>query len=376
MQIKSLFWENLLKQHRMLYWLLPQDPASDLISRYRNKSILIDGDKGAGKTSLKTALLAIFYQLNKFTEQRFIRYKLYELIKRGFFRKPYYKGIDILKLNQELYQKGLPTLTPEDYCNLDIDLNDPPHSIYDTEYSALELDKNYNVLEESHDVEFSEVRMPNKKKKFKTFLPYAVIASSEDIDLENNSKEDALDKGKYEWNKKQRHPGYTQLNETQYGETVAKWQRRTVDVLIYIKKRYDKFKWCLSNNNPNQTWGESKHRKQIESTWLVWLYEGQNLVKTCGYDHKAPLTKKEQELLLTKPTEELLLRAQIKTAKISFKGNINTYYDSSACEGEFYADFNGFNVNEKTSLRPNYDASDIEARYNKRNAEEQPKKKG
>ena len=85
MQIKSLFWEQFLKRHKALNWLLPQEPTSDLISQYRNKYILIDGDKGAGKTSLKVALLSIFHQLNKFTEHEFIKFKLYELIRRGFF---------------------------------------------------------------------------------------------------------------------------------------------------------------------------------------------------------------------------------------------------------------------------------------------------
>lgn len=371
MQIKSLRSEEFLKKHKFFKFLLPQDPESDLISRYRNKFVLIDGDKGAGKTSLKVALLSIFHQLNKFREHEFIKYKLYELVRRGFFRKSEYKDVDILELNRELYNKGLPVLEPEDYLNIDIDINNPPHAIYDTDFSALELDKEGNVLAESHDVEFSQIRMPNKKKKFKTFLPYAVIASSEDIDIENNSKADALDLSKYEWNKKQRHPGYTQLAETQYGETVAKWQRRNVDVLIYIKKRRDKFKCCF-NNKKATVWGETKHRKCVKSTWEVWLYEGQRIVQKCGFNHLAPLSKAEQRLLATKPTEELILRSQIKVAKITFKGKINDYYDSSSCEGEFYADFAGFNLEEKISLRPNYTAKDIEQRFQKRNTEPPP----
>lgn len=372
MKIKSLRTENFLNNHKLFYWLLPQDRESDLISRFRNKFILIDGDKGAGKTSLKVALLSIFHQLNKYSEHEFIKFKLYELIKRGFFRKAEFKDVDIMKLNQELYNKGLPTLVPEDYLNIDIDVNNPPHAIYDTDFSALELDKTGSIIEETHDVEFSQIRMPDKKKKFKTFLPYAVIASSEDIDIENNSKADALDLSKYEWNKKQRHPGYTQLAETQYGETVAKWQRRNVDVLIYIKKRRDKFKWCFYNNKQS-VWGETKHKRCYKTVWEVWLYEGQRIVQKCGFNHLAPLSRAEQRILASKPTEELILRSQIKVAQIAFKGKINDYYDSSSCEGEFYADFAGFNINERTSLRPDYTAKDIEKRYQKRCAEEPTK---
>lgn len=150
MQIKSLRSEEFLKNHKLFKFLLPQDPESDLISRYRNKFILIDGDKGAGKTSLKVALLSIFHQLNKFREHEFIKYKLYELVRRGFFRKSEYKDVDILELNRELYNKGLPVLETEDYLNIDIDINNPPHAIYDTDFSALELDKEGNVLAESH----------------------------------------------------------------------------------------------------------------------------------------------------------------------------------------------------------------------------------
>lgn len=372
MKIRSLAMENFLNNHKLLHILLPQEQESDLISRYRNKFILIDGDKGFGKTSLKVALLSIFHQLNKFKEHEFIKYKLYELVRRGFFRKNEYKDVDILKLNQELYNQNLPTLEPEDYLNIDIDINNPPHAIYDTDFSALELDKKGNILTESHDVEFSQIRMPDKNKKFKTFLPYAVIASSEDIDIENNSKADALDLSKYEWNKKQRHPGYTQLAETQYGETVAKWQRRNVDILIYIQKRIDKFKWCF-NNKKQSVWGETKHKRCFKTTWNVWLYEGQRIVQKCGFNHLAPLNKAEQRLLSSKPTEELILRSQIKVARITFKGKINDYYDSSSCEGEFYANFTGFKINEKTSLRPDYTARDIELRFQKRSAEEPPK---
>ena len=100
MQYKSLRQEEFFNNHSKLFkhWL-PQDPNSDIISNYRNKYILIDGDKGAGKTSLKTAILSIFYQLNHFREQQFIKFKLYDLIKRGFFRKKEYQNVDILKLN-------------------------------------------------------------------------------------------------------------------------------------------------------------------------------------------------------------------------------------------------------------------------------------
>lgn len=372
MQIKSLFWEQFLKRHKVLNWLLPQEPTSDLISQYRNKYILIDGDKGAGKTSLKVALLSIFYQLNKFTENEFIKFKLYELIRRGFFRKPGFKDVNILKLNQELFNNGLPTLEPEDYCEIDIDINNPPHAIYDTDYSVLQFYKD-NIISETHDVDFSEIRMPNKKKNFKTFLPYAVIASSEDIDLENNSKEDSLDKSKYEWNKKQRHPGYTQIAETQYGETVAKWQRRSVDVLIYIQKRIDCYKWVFNNKSPS--WGENKHCKRYKSIWCVWLYDGQRCVQKCGYNHLSPLTKKEANMLYKSPTEELKLRASIKELYITFYGDITKHYDSTSAEGEFYAGFEGFKINEGLSLRPNYTAADIEERFEKRNADKENKSK-
>lgn len=366
MRYKSLLQESFFNSHSKLFKrFLPQDPNCDLISKYRDKYILLDGDKGAGKTSLKTALLSIFYQLNFFTEQQFIKYRLYKLVSRGFFRKKEYQDVDILKLNQELYAKGLKTLTPEDYCNIDIDINNPPHAIYDTEFSALTLDKKDKVIEESHDIEFDEIRMPNEKKKFKSFLPYAVIASSEDIDLENNSKIDNLDISKYEFNKKQRHNGITQIAETQYGDTIAKWQRRTIDVLIYIQGRYDKFKFCF--NNPNPTWGETNHKKRISSTWVCWLYDTQNLVKSAGFDHKAPLSELEKEILLTNPTESLILRSHIKILTITFKGNINRHYDSEACQGEFYANFQGFKIDEKKSLRPDYTAKDINDRYNSRN---------
>lgn len=371
MQYKSLKQEEFFNNHNKLFRkFLPQTPDSDLISKYRNKYILIDGDKGAGKTSLKTALLCIFYQLNHFREQQFIKFKLFDLIKRGFFRKKEYQNVDILKLNQELYAKGLNILTPEDYCDLDIDIDNPPHAIYDTEFSALTLDKDDNPLELSHDIDFEEIRMPNAKRKFKTLLPYSVVASSEDIDLANNSKADTLDVSKYEFNKKQRHNGITQLAETQYGETVAKWQRRSVDVLIYIQRRYDKFKFCWNNKNPT-TWGETKHKRKIRSTWYCWIYEGQRVVQRCGYSHLAPLSTLENSLLQRNPTEELILRSQIKTCKITFKGNINKHYDSEACQGEFYANFNGFNINEQKSLRPDYTAKDVNDRYDLRNAASQ-----
>lgn len=368
-EIKTLKMENFLKKYKFLHRFLPQNPNSDLISQYRNKYILIDGDKGAGKTSFKTALLAIFYQNNAHREHEFIKYKLYDLIRRGFFRKKEYKNVDILKVNQELYSKGLRTLEPEDYCDIDIDIYNPPHAIYDTEYSVLSFD-NEQPTELTHDLDFGQIRMPNNKKKYKTFLPYAVIASSEDIDLDNNSKQDQLDKSKYEWNKKQRHPGYTQIAETQYGETVAKWQRRSVDVLIYIKRRGSVLRWCLNNQNPDYEAGETKHKKCLKSTWDIWIYDGQRIVQKCGYDHLSPLTEKERSMALKTPTEELILRGQIRTARIVFNGNINKYYDSSACEGEFYACFKGFNVDERTSLSPNYTCSDIETRFQKRNAED------
>lgn len=367
MQYKSLRQEEFFNNHSRLFkhWL-PQAPNSDIISNYRNKYILIDGDKGAGKTSLKTAILSIFYQLNHFREQQFIKFKLYDLIKRGFFRKKEYQNVDILKLNQELYNKGLKTLTPNDYCDIDIDIDNPPHAIYDTEFSALLIDKNDKIVEETHDIDFEEIRMPNQKRKFKSLLPYSVVASSEDIDLANNSKADTLDVSKYEFNKKQRHNGITQIAETQYGETVAKWQRRSVDVLIYIQRRYDKFKFCWNNKNPT-TWGETKHRIRISSTWYCWIYEGQRVVQRCGYSHLAPLSSLENKLLERNPTEELILRSQIKTCKITFKGNINKHYDSEACQGEFYADFTGFNITEKKSLRPDYTAKDVNDRYIQRN---------
>ena len=232
------------------------------------------------------------------------------------------------------------------------------------------IDKNDKIIEETHDIDFEEIRMPNQKRKFKSLLPYSVVASSEDIDLANNSKADTLDVSKYEFNKKQRHNGITQIAETQYGETVAKWQRRSVDVLIYIQRRYDKFKFCWNNKNPT-TWGETKHRIKVSSRWYCWIYEGQRVVQRCGYSHLAPLSTLENKLLERNPTEELILRSQIKTCKITYKGNINKHYDSEACQGEFYADFTGFNITEKKSLRPDYTAKDVYDRYIQRNKDSQ-----
>lgn len=278
-------------------WFRKQDYKSNLIAIFRDKYIGIDGvTTGAGKTSLLTALQAIFYYFNNKKEYKFRKQKF-----------KWYKLTGQACGNQEV----------------------PEHAMYSNYGNKLKIGKKFV---EPHDVDYGEIRMPNKEDKpFQYFLHGSVIAISEDIELANdNLSEQKIDKTKLEFLKKKRHGHITLLAETQFLRRVAKWERERMDCLIYVWRER-----------------EDKHffNKRIKTTWNVWIYTGNEEVLNCGFKHEPPLSPTEWKQY-AKGTK-FGGREYIQERQITFYGDINKYYDPVEHETEFTKGCKKFTFREK-----------------------------
>lgn len=273
-----------------------QDYSSNLIAIFRDYYIGIDGVRtGAGKTSLLTALQAIFYYFNNKKEYKF-RKKKFE----------YYR-----RTGQAVGWSEI-----------------PPHAMYSNYGNRLKIGKKQV---EPYDVEYDEIRMPNKEKPFQYFPFGSVITISEDIELENdNLSEQKIDKTKLAFLKKKRHGHITLLAETQKLKRVAKWERERIDCLIYV--------WCERED-------KKLFNRRIKTTWDVWIYCGNDEVLECGFKHEPPLTDAEWKQY--KKGAKFGGREFIQERTIVFYGDINKYYDPLEHEEEFTQGAQKFTLRSK-----------------------------
>ena len=276
-----------------------QDYSSNLIAIFRDYYIGIDGVRtGAGKTSLLTALQVIFYYFNNKKEYKF-RKKKFE----------YYR-----RTGQAVGWSEI-----------------PPHAMYSNYENRLKIGKRQV---EPFDVEYDEIRMPNKEKPFQYFPFGSVIALSENIELDNdNLSEQKIDKTKLDFLKKKRHGHITILAETQKLKRVAKWERERFDCLIYVwREREDKYFF----------------KRRIKTTWYIWIYCGNDEVLECGFKHEPPLTDAEWKQY--KKGARFGGREYIQEKTIVFYGDINEYYNPLEYETGFTKGAKAFTLRKKTRM--------------------------
>lgn len=258
-----------------------QNKKYDLISEFECSYIGIQGEEGAGKTSLLTALLIVHHQHRNKDKSKLLKRKL------KHFNRENQTDVDV----------------PDTFIYTDFDNKVTPKTW-----------RNY--------VEFNQIRMPNEDKESFIYFPYgAVIATSESFDIENNKieKSSKLDMERYKFIKKRRHNHITLISETQDLDAGAKWERTKFRTIISAKE-------CRVYHWFGCSWLPVRKVK-----WKVWIYHGSKQLVKLAFNDIPPLTKFERKNSIYNGE----YRTMIEEREITFKGNIFKYYDSEECEEEF-----------------------------------------
>ena len=315
----------------------------DYILNNRGKTIAIEADTGEGKTSLLTYIFAEIYNRTHIEEEYRLKQNADVLRNMGYtnvnagnhciytnFKNKLFIPTKWLNFRHlvKYRLKDMWNYAKWQFkalkCHYKAKTKQIKQSNLNNEDKALLLeDYKYKHLEfeplkviKPYSCELKDLRVPNDKTPYKHFEYGSFIGISEAVSEDYNNLEGQYDIPMHKFLKRKRHNLITILLETQKFGRSAKWFRENINVLFFIKKRYN------YANGVND--------------YYCYLYEGSEFIENYGYKHVSPLSNSQLESLKQKGKSVETLE-QIKYVKITAKLPISIYdyYDQQEHQFEF-----------------------------------------
>ena len=290
----------------------------DFLMQHRNMFIGIDGRKRVGKTMTMSFMQMLLYKFNHKYEESRLKEDAEALHNMGFKDVeplPYaifsnYKNYIYIPTEKELKRQRIAFKIKSWFFNYNkkIKAINADKSLTSDEKELL-LDK-YKLkpleAKKPFETHLNLLRVPNEEKEFQHFPYGSWIFISEELSKElNNVDSDVeFDSHQFEFFQQQGHNGITLIAETQLLSRSAAWAREFIDVQLYLAKSME-------------------YEDHLEI--LAFLYEGEQIVKKFGFNHRFPIDEARKKKL--QKSGELDGEDNIKLVKINVPFYVKGYYN-------------------------------------------------